>query len=131
MAMIWNDSYKIGVPRIDNEHKQLCDQIDTLFSACSQGKGRNEVLPTLDFLLNYTVVHFQHEEELQRNSSYPKYKEHKAIHDAFIKQVKSMKDEVENQGANIASVFKVNTMISQWLINHIQAVDKELAQYVS
>lgn len=129
--MIWKDSYKIGVPRIDNEHKQLCDQIDVLFAACSQGKGRAEVIPTLDFLVDYTATHFLHEEELQRQSSYPKFKEHKAIHDAFINQVKSMKDEVEKQGASISSVFKVNTMISQWLINHIQIVDKELANYVS
>lgn len=129
--MIWKDSYKIGVPAIDREHKQLCDQIDELFGACSKGKGRAEVMNTLEFLVNYTATHFQHEEELQRKSGYPKCKEHKAIHDAFIKQVADMKREVEQQGATVASVLKVNNMISQWLINHIQVVDKELAKYVN
>lgn len=129
--MMWKDSLKIGVPLIDKEHKQLCDQIDMLFAACSQGKGRSEILKTLDFLVEYTVNHFKHEEDLQRRSKYPKCKEHKAIHDDFVKQVAAMKQEIEQQGATITSVSKVNNLVSGWLLNHIQKVDKELADYVT
>lgn len=129
--MMWRESLKVGVPLIDSEHKQLCDQIDELFAACSQGKGRNEVLKTLKFLEEYTVTHFRHEEELQRSSGYPKHKEHKIIHDNFIKQVADMKKDVEQQGVSVLSVSKVNTLISGWLLNHIQRMDSEIANYVN
>jgi hemerythrin len=128
--MVWKDSLKIGVPVIDQEHKQLCDQIDQLFAACSQGKGRSEILQTLDFLKDYTVRHFQHEEQLQRASAYPKCREHKAMHDNFIKQVSDMQKEITENGTSIVAVSKVNTLIMDWLVNHIRMVDKELEQYI-
>ena len=128
--MMWNDSLKIGVPLIDSEHKQLCDQIDKLFDACSKGKGRDELLNTLNFLENYTLKHFKDEEALQIKSLYPKYKEHKAIHDDFAKQVSDMKKKVIEEGATVSAVFKVNDMITKWLLNHIKMVDTELAKYI-
>ena len=66
MAM-WKDSLKIGVPLIDSEHKELCDRIDRLFAACSQGKGRDEIMKTVEFLESYTIKHFSDEEKLQRS----------------------------------------------------------------
>ncbi len=126
----WNDSFQIGVALIDEQHKTLFDAMDALYSACSVGKGRQEVVKTAEFLESYVVKHFSDEEVLQKNSAYPKYPEHKKIHDAFIAQVKNLKNDIAEHGPTIVSVAKMNTMLSGWLLNHIKTVDTELAQYV-
>ncbi len=126
----WNDSFQIGVALIDDQHKTLFDAMDALYAACSVGKGRQEVVKTAEFLESYVVKHFLDEEVLQKNSAYPKYAEHKKIHDAFIAQVKGLKNDIAEHGPTIVSVAKMNTMLSGWLLNHIKNVDTELAQYV-
>lgn len=129
MAM-WKESLRIGVPLIDGEHKELCDRIDQLFAACNQGKGKEEIFKTLEFLEGYTIKHFSDEEKLQRSSTYPKCKEHKELHDYFKKQIADLKGELAKEGATIAVVSKTNYFLMNWLLNHIQKADSELAQYL-
>ena len=129
MAM-WKDSLKIGVPLIDSEHKELCDRIDQLFAACNQGKGRDEIVKTVEFLESYTIKHFSDEEKLQRSSSYPKVAEHKAMHDSFTKKIAEVKKDMIEHGVSITTVSQTNYFIMDWLLNHIQKVDTELANYI-
>lgn len=128
--MIWNDNLKIGVAMIDSEHRELCDRIDRLLAACSQGKGRDEIVKTVDFLQEYTIKHFGDEEKLQRSCGYPKCKEHKAMHEYFVSKITELKKELSEQGANVATISETNYFLMNWLLNHIQKVDKELAQYI-
>lgn len=129
MAM-WRDSLKIGVTLIDSEHKELCDRIDRLFAACSQGKGRDEIVKTLEFLESYTIKHFSDEEKLQRSSLYPKVAEHKAMHEFFIQKIADLKKDIVEHGASVGVVSQTNYFLMDWLLNHIQKVDTELANYV-
>lgn len=129
MAM-WKDSLKIGVPLIDSEHKELCDRIDQLFAACSQGKGRDEIMKTVEFLESYTIKHFSDEEKLQRSSAYPKFAEHKAMHDFFTKKIADFKKELAEHGATISVVSQTNYFLMDWLLNHIQKMDSELSGYI-
>ena len=129
--MTWKDDLTIGVPAIDKQHKMLCEAIDRLLEACKGGKGREEIISTMTFLEQYTVRHFHDEEILHRQSGYPKVVEHKAMHDDFIKKVKELKQEIISEGATIVTVGKVNTLIIDWLFNHIRKVDQELEKYIN
>lgn len=129
MAM-WKDSLKIGVTLIDNEHKELCDRIDQLFTACSQGKGKDEIIKTVEFLESYTIKHFSDEEKLQRSSTYPKVAEHKEMHEFFKKKIADLKKEILEKGASVSVVSQANYFLMDWLLNHIQKVDTELANYI-
>lgn len=129
MAM-WKDSLKIGVTLIDSEHKELCDRIDNLFAACSKGKGKDEILQTVTFLEDYTHKHFSDEEKLQRSSGYPKVAEHKAMHEYFIQKIADLKKSITENGASVAVVSQTNYFLMDWLLNHIQKVDTELAKYI-
>lgn len=121
MAM-WKESLKIGVNLIDSEHKELCDRIDNLFAACAKGKGKEEIMQTLEFLESYTIKHFSDEEKLQRSSGYPKCVEHKAMHEYFKKRIADLKKDLKENGASIATVSKTNYFLMDWLLKHIQMV---------
>lgn len=127
----WSDEYKIGVPQIDAQHKALFDAVDALRAACNAGKGRAEIIKTIQFVTDYTVKHFADEEELQKKSGYPKYEEHKQLHKDFMAQVKQIRREIDDNGPTIVLLSKLNMMLSSWLINHVKYVDSEIAQYVN
>lgn len=128
--MTWKDSFSIGIPTIDKQHRELCDQVDKLFDACSRGKGADEVLKVLNFLASYTVKHFADEEAFQLKIKYPKFQQHKAKHTEFLSQVTKLKKEATENGVNITMVIKINQTISAWLVDHIRATDSDLKNYV-
>lgn len=129
--MTWKENFAIGIPEIDRQHKQLCDKIDELFAACSQGKGTDECLKTINFLESYTIRHFADEEKLQQKINYPKFQQHKALHTAFAKQVATLKKDATEKGLTIPAVININNIISSWLINHIMKEDKQLQAFVN
>lgn len=130
MAYSWDKSLETGNLSIDSQHKSLINAINELLEACSQGKGRNEVSKTLNFLQDYVVKHFADEEMLQLKSSYPDYKAHKEKHESFKVTVKNIADEFKGSGATIQLVAKVNSSIGGWLISHIKTEDKKVAAHI-
>ena len=127
--MTWRESLSIGVPAIDQQHKELCEQVDKLADACSHGRGADEVKKILDFLAAYTVKHFADEEAYQIKIKYPKFQQHKLKHTEFLTQVTKLKKEATDNGINIAMVIKINQIISAWLIDHIRVTDSDLKNY--
>lgn len=119
-----------GNSLIDTEHKQLFDAINSLLDACSKGQGRTEIEKTTKFLYDYTSKHFADEEKLQIQSRYPEYQTHKQLHEGFKKSVLELNKKLTEQGATVALVGEVNSLIAGWLINHIKREDKKLAEYL-
>lgn len=128
--MEWNPSLSVGVELIDNQHKELFRRIDGFYDAMKNGRGKDEVLNVLQFMLDYTVKHFTAEEGIQRNAAYPRYADHKKLHDAFVKDIRDMKAEMEASGVTVASSSLVGMTLSNWLISHISVEDKKLATYI-
>ncbi len=129
--MTWNENLKIGIPAIDKQHQMLCDTIDNFLDACKSGKGRQEIVNIVSFLEQYTIRHFHDEEIVQKQSGYPKFAEHKAIHDDFIKKVQELKEEIIRDGVSIVTVGKINSVVVDWLLNHIKKEDQELGKYIN
>jgi len=130
MGIAWRESLAIGVPVIDNQHKELLSRFDSLLKACEEGKGMAELRRLLGFLDEYVVSHFSDEEGIQRNCRYPGYAAHKKEHDGFIARLKTLKDEIASDGVAVHHVTETNNMLLKWLINHIAKVDAELGKYL-
>lgn len=130
MGITWRESLAIGVPEIDDQHKELLSRFDSLLKACEEGKGMDELRRLLGFLDEYVISHFGNEEGIQRNHHYPGYAAHKKEHDGFIARVKALKDEIKSDGVAVHHVTETNNMLLKWLINHIAKVDAELGAYL-
>jgi len=131
MASIqWRESYAIGIKQIDDQHKQLFDTVDKLFTACSQGKGKEEVGNALKFLEEYTKVHFRDEQQLHAQYNYPERFIHKEVHDNFLKTFTELQNEFNEKGAGVLFVSTVNKLFLDWLIKHIGSMDKAFAAFV-
>jgi len=130
MAFKWKDSLTTGNATIDSQHKELVNAANELLEACSQGKGREEIVRTGKFLLSYTKKHFGDEEKLQLKSKYPDYENHKKLHDILVKEVNNLVSDLESQGPTVALVGKINNLISGWVFDHISREDIKVATHI-
>ncbi len=66
----WNDSYLLGVPEIDQQHKQLIAIANELYDVATGDESVYETkMPViLKKLTDYTVYHFSMEEPLQKKN---------------------------------------------------------------
>jgi|SRR6185369_9910030 len=130
MAIEWNKDLETGNSNIDNQHKELFRRFDSLMDACNQRKGKEELCKVLFFLGDYVRTHFAMEEELQLKSSYPQYPAHKEQHEGFIKDLEKLDQQFKTEGATLSLVIQTNQSMVNWLINHINVKDKDLAAYL-
>ncbi len=127
--MFWNDSLATGVASIDMQHKELIDRINGLMQAAQERRAKEHIDSVLQFLGDYVVQHFHDEEQLQIQSSYPKYEQHRAIHSAFVGRFNELVEQYNAQGGSLSVILNTNQIVVDWLINHINGEDKLFAAY--
>ncbi len=130
MAYQFTKDLETGNALIDREHRELFDAINALLDACGKGQGRNELTKTAQFLQNYTAKHFSDEEQIQKQSNYPGFSQHKGYHDAFKKTVADIVGKLAVNGPTVALVGEINSALAGWLVNHIKREDKKLAEHL-
>src|SRR6185369_9913316 len=57
MSMEWNNNLATGIADIDNQHREIFSRVAKLTDACSDGRGKEEVLRLLLFLQDYIKEH--------------------------------------------------------------------------
>jgi hemerythrin len=123
--MLFTKSLETGVPKIDEQHRELFAQADKLRDVTQ----KERIPETLEFLKNYVVKHFSMEEALMKASGYPKHPFHHQLHVDFVKQFTGYYDEYKSSGGKFSLVLSINTMVNNWLRDHIMTHDKEFAEY--
>jgi len=130
MSYQWDASLETGHEKIDNQHKQLISTLNSLVAASREGKDKEEIFKVLDFLSEYTILHFQAEEFLQLQYDYPDYYVHKEYHDDFKKTVVELNKRLIELGPTPEMINKVASIIGEWFIQHIKGDDFRMAAFV-
>jgi hemerythrin len=127
MAYIdWTRELEFGIPVIDKQHRQIVDFINELDDACRTG-NKEETAHVMEGLLNYTVTHFEFEEELQEKADYPFLKAHRRIHEIFMKKIAEIRER-GNHGEDIAPALL--NLLKGWLTSHIKGEDRDYVESV-
>ena len=119
----FTEDMKIGIPHIDSQHRSLVDFVNKAAALSAADPTKEEMKECLDFLGNYVVQHFQDEEQAQIESKYPRYNEHKEIHDEFVGTFKSLYAEFERSGPTEELATILANQVSNWVMTHIQMED--------
>src|SRR5512133_389950 len=85
--MEWNERYSVGVAVFDDEHKKLIAIINELYEAITVGADKLALQRISDKLVEYTLMHFRHEETYFDDWSYPQAAAHTAYHAKLRQQV--------------------------------------------
>jgi len=125
----WNDKMLLGIPSIDEQHKQLVDMLNELYAGFKAGTAKNVIGPVLDRLIKYTATHFKHEEEIFDETGYPESKHHKMEHENLVKRVLEVQAKFN---ANHESILSQDLMafLRNWLVDHIMGTDRRYVQHM-
>mgnify|MGYP006274081341 CR=1 FL=1 len=126
----WDDSFLVGVDLIDEQHKELFKRINDLIKANKKNKGKEKIEDTLEFLEDYTVKHFNDEEDLQQKYNYPHHEQHHEIHENFVQEINDFKNDFTDGKVDTAKMMKFNKRITQWLVNHVKGIDQKLGEHI-
>ena len=131
MRIEWDEGYSLGIEELDSQHRELFLRFNELIRACDTGTGADEAQRMLEFLNSYVAAHFAGEEELQCRYGYPDSRRHKEEHDAFVRELTSLEQQIREQGPTPRLVATTNQIVAVWLIDHISHMDAEFARYLS
>lgn len=133
--MLWKDTYELGVPQIDAQHKELFRRVEAFLQVLRSKDTWEDKLPkineTLEFMKGYVVEHFRDEEEYQKKINYPEYEAHKQIHSDMVGYVLEVSKQFEESNNDENLMQQFGGKLLAWLINHVAAEDQRIADYAT
>jgi hemerythrin-like metal-binding protein len=124
----WNEKYSLEHPQIDKEHQALFAMAGQLHQAMLSGSGTAVLKDLLARLINYTRVHFAHEEALMRHYQYRGMDAHAAEHRKLTEQVLDLQHKYEE--GKLAITLETMQFLRGWLDHHILRSDQLVAQHI-
>jgi hemerythrin len=128
MAFInWTDALSVQIESLDTQHKNLIEQINKFYTNYDQKATKERMETLIKAMKEYTVFHFQTEEQIMRQCDYPNYISHKAEHDKFIEKVSDY--EQRYQSGKLLLSVEITNFIRDWVSTHIQGTDKKYSDF--
>jgi hemerythrin-like metal-binding protein len=87
MLMQWNESYNLGIPAIDKQHRELYEMLNKLNLAMANGRGRSVAADVMSRLSPLIHDHFAEEEKTLRQRNSPPYRQSCIRHSEDLKMV--------------------------------------------
>lgn len=129
-AMQWDESLSVGIDLVDEQHKQWIERINAVSAAIEHGQGPDEIQRTLEFLIDYTDLHFTTEEKHMRRHDYPGIELHRSKHEELKKTLGDLVADFEEEGATQVLAHAIDTFLGNWLAKHIREVDMQFGSFV-
>jgi len=120
---IWKNEYSSGNTTVDDQHKHLFKLGNDLFYA-DYDSGRHYIME----FYKYTRYHFESEEKLMEECSYPAIDAHKKIHEQLIADLNDIADNYFN---NAEQFDQFKQFVYRWLTHHIISEDLEIFRHSS
>jgi hemerythrin len=125
----WNEDFSVHIPSIDAQHRTLFAIARELHAAMLIGHARGALAKILDRLIQYTTMHFAHEERLMRLHQYPGLAAHQAEHEALTRQVLQLQTDFRNGRATIT--MDLLQFLRDWLEKHIKGTDVKYSPFLA
>lgn len=119
---VWSESWSVGVPEVDDDHRALFDLIEMISSTSKGDEARAVTGTVLGALMDYTEFHFEREERMQQAIGYQGFAGHKAKHDKLKAQVQDYQTRFNQDPASV-DVSDLSLFLQKWLVEHILKED--------
>jgi hemerythrin len=113
----WTPQYQIGDATIDAEHQELFRLVNAFHDQWLDKRDRQTIAPLLNQLINYTQMHFRHEEQVMLDAGYAKLAEHQQVHESMIDTIFTLQQSFEDKNNHL----EMDTLkfIKSWLVDHV------------
>ncbi len=117
LFMAWDARFDTGLRDVDSDHRKLVDMVNHLHQSMKKGASKESMQEILQKLADYTVFHFQREEEYFDTTAYPDSAAHKAEHKKLVGLAVDFIQRFE--AGDFAIVIDLMSALKGWLIGHI------------
>ena len=129
----WEERFKTGYKRIDNQHKELVNIINDLYETGVKGDIEDEEVKKsfkeiIKRTIDYATYHFAYEEKIMSAINYSAAKDHISKHRSFSLKIVDEVDRYEKGDDLVIKDFI--TFLKDWLLNHIVLEDKKFISEV-
>jgi hemerythrin len=127
-AVEWNESFSVGHPGLDEQHRKLFGAINDLYDATRGRQATAESRRALEFLIDYTRTHFADEEALMEAKGYPGLAEHRAEHMELIANLQEFGRRLARSEADpFVEEDLIYFLTGAWLVDHVMTTDQKYA----
>jgi hemerythrin len=128
--MEWSDRYSVGVAIFDDEHKKLVAIINELYEAVTVAVDKLALQRISDKLVDYTLMHFKHEEMYFDDWAYPGAAAHIASHTKLRQQVFEYRAQILEIDSKELALDMLD-FPRDWLNHHIMVEDRKYGLFLS
>jgi hemerythrin-like metal-binding protein len=121
----WTAALETGHSVIDDDHKKLIASLNELDLALKKGAGKDQVVPLIAFLNQYSREHFAREEAHMARVQCPSAAANVQAHREFVAKLDGWLVKLRT-GASLSLVLEVHRETSKWIGAHIVNVDCKL-----
>jgi hemerythrin-like metal-binding protein len=122
-------SSSVDVRAMDDQHGILMDTLNELRLAVVRGLDRQEVLETLDRLIQFTRMHFWSEEQLMEKYQFPGLAEHRIEHQRLLSQIQESASKMQH--AETMHMRPLLGFLRDGYREHIEGTDKEYGPWLN
>ena len=126
----WTIKASVGDNTIDEHHNKFLVVLNDLTDALLCGRGGEKLVSIIDFFDEFASVHVSYEERYMLEIGYPKFKEHKIMHDGFIEKCKCIRSDFEKDGPCEAMAIQIGMYMGNWWVSHICREDQKYKKFV-
>ena len=121
----WNDNFKTGIQKIDEEHKKIIELLNNLANILTQDKDF-EIENAFSELAQYAQYHFENEENIWKEHLKDSHYiiSHEKSHESFLPKVIEIRSKNDNLQDTIEEIV---LFLIRWLAFHIIDEDKRLS----
>lgn len=131
--IIFDESLKVGVDLIDEQHRQLIDRINNFLARVEVADTKSfssELEQIFDFMADYASYHFNDEEKLMESHSCPILEFQKMQHQFFLMEANKLKFDLKTKGLTPELLTKSQKLLVDWIKSHITQMDKKIKECV-
>jgi hemerythrin len=117
---LWNTSYSVGHPLLDEQHQQLFDLCKRAIDCTSGSHEHKNIHEILNDLVEFVRMHDAYEESLLKISNFPLLDEHVEEHRQVMAELLHFIHELMTGSINEASLADY---LCRWLKGHVLISD--------
>jgi hemerythrin len=125
----WRDSYSVGVPAIDHEHRELIALLNAIIDALEAGGETEPILDVLGEVNARISAHFALEEQIMRERRYDQYAQHKTDHERLLDDIREIMDAFA-EGSYVDRRDALAARLREWFVAHSKTMDARLHKHL-
>jgi len=125
--IIFDETFSVGVRKLDEQHQKLIDLINTLSEMKDETVDLETALGFLTQMTEYADYHFSEEEQFMLAHHYKDYAVHKMAHNTFKKKTSDLLTTAKT--SKQIQITGIAAYLRNWLVNHILTTDMDYKDF--